>query len=236
MDPLVFPIVLFAIFIQTLAGFGFGLIAMPLLIAAVGLDVAAPALALTGLVSGSMIILEYLRDLRVRDVWHLWLASFMAVPIGVWGSQRLDENVVLYLLGVVIILYALFRLRGLSIPALGRRWGPGFGVFSGLLQGAYNIGGPPLIIYGASQRWDPKRFKGNLQVIFFVNGILTIATHFASGNVTNAVVGNVFLMVPAAVIGVRMGFWCDRFILNPHRFYQGVMVLLMALGVSLLLR
>ena len=90
------------------------------------------------------------------------------------------------LLGIVSIAYALYALSGLTMPELQERWGIVFGLFSGLLHGAYNVGGPPLVMYGVSRRWKPTLFKCNMASTFFVMGAFVIAAHFQQGNIVDS--------------------------------------------------
>jgi uncharacterized membrane protein YfcA len=61
---LVFVIVFFAIFVQSLTGFGLALVSMPFLAALLGVQTAAPLVALFGLVA-EVILLLYFREARM---------------------------------------------------------------------------------------------------------------------------------------------------------------------------
>lgn len=226
-------IMLFATFIQALAGFGCGLIAMPVLIALLGLDIAAPAFALTMQVSALVMIWRYRHALDWSAIWRVSLASLIAIPVGIWGAQQIPEPLVMLLLGLVIIAYASYRLIGFHVPRLPRTSGFGFGALGGLLHGAYNTGGPPIVLYATSQQWQPTTFKSNMQTLFFINGWLVIATHTLTGNVTPDVLSYVSVMIPAMIVGTTAGLSMDRFI-EPQAFRRGVLVLLLLIGISLI--
>lgn len=231
---LVVPIMFFAVFVQALAGFGSGLIAMPLLIAVLGLDVAAPAFALTMQIMGVMMMWRYRNSFDWSEVWRVSVAGLVMIPIGIWGAGQISETIVMVLLGIFLIGYSLFSLSGASIPMLHYKSGFGFGAVSGLLHGAYNTGGPPLVMYGTSQRWHPAKFKVNIASLFFINGIWVIIVHWLSGNITQPVLQNTALMLPTMAIGMILGVSLDRFI-QPEQFRHGVFVLLLLIGISLIL-
>lgn len=230
---LVIPVIFVAVFIQALAGFGAGLVAMPLLIALVGFDIASPVFALLAQTYGLLIILRYRAHWNLRDVWHVAAALLAGIPVGVWAAQRLDEHLVMIGLGVLMIAYALYSLLGWKMPQLSRQSGAVFGVVSGLLQGAYNTGGPPLVMYGTSQQWNPQAFKSNIQSLFFVGGVLAVISHFASGHVTEQVWQYYLLMMPGALLALVAGFALDRYV-HPQRFRTGVLILLIVLGLTLI--
>jgi hypothetical protein len=137
-------------------------------------------------------------------------------------------------LGVLIVGYALYALSGLRLPELKRRrWRYGAGFLAGLLGGAYNVSGPPVILYGTARRWPPMEFKANLQGFFVFSSFFTLLGHFISRNITPQVWENFWISLPALVIGGLLGTSLDRF-LNPERFRKIVLVVLVILGVRLI--
>ncbi len=234
MNLLTIPVVFFAIFTQSLAGFGAGLIAMPLLIGLIGLETATPTFALLAQTSGLLLILHYRQQLNFRTVWRLLLMSFVGIPIGVWLSGVVQPDLAAFILGIITIGYAVYSLLGMSVPRLSQHWAFGFGFLSGLLGGGYNMGGPPLVIYGTSQRWPPGEFRSNMPSVFFLSGFVTIASHFSQGNVTSEVLQYFALLLPVLFSAMFLGFYLDRYI-KPEPFRRGVLVLLILLGISLVL-
>ncbi len=227
-------IMLLATFVQGAAGFGMALVAMPLLVHFLGIGTATPLVALLGITTGGMMLFHYRNALTLRDIWRLSVTSLVGIPLGVWLLRRLDAEVVTAALGVVIISYALYSLIGLRLPQLAHRaWAFGFGFVGGLLSGAYNTSGPPVVVYASCRRWPPTQFKSNLQGYFLLNGVMTIGVHAVSGNLTTVVWHNYWLGLPTAVLGLALGVRMDGR-LNPARFRQLVLALLIVLGVRLI--
>lgn len=233
-EPLVFPIIFFAIFIQSLIGFGSGLIAMPLLILLFGVNEAAALFSLVGLANGTVLLLYYRNDWSWQQIWRVWLASFIMIPFGVILADRLDEQLVMVALGVLTMGYALYALAGNQIPRVQhQRWAYGFGVAAGLLHGAYNTGGPPLVVYGNSQGWPPSQFKGNIQGLFYINGLLVIFSHWYTGHFTYSVLSHFLLLLPIAFFAAALGLYLERYV-DPGMFQRAVLVLLVILGLTLI--
>lgn len=226
---------LFATFVQGAAGFGMALVSMPLLVYFLGIRTATPLVALLGITTGLMMLIYYRQSLTFRDIWRLSAASLVGIPLGVWLLRRLDAGVVTAVLGFIIILYALYSLLGFHLPALANRtWAFAFGFVGGLLSGAYNTSGPPVVVYANCRRWPPAQFKSNLQGYFLLNSLMAIGVHALSGNLTVAVWHNYWLGLPTAVLGLVLGVRLDGR-LNPARFRQLVLLLLVVLGVRLVL-
>lgn len=227
--------ILLAAFIQGASGFGFGLVSMPLLASLIDVRMAAPLVAMISVVSNISMCLYYRREFDVSAVIKLFLASCLTIPIGVTVLSRLNQDMLLALLGVIVIGYALYALLSLQLPSFtSSRWAFVFGGLSGLLTGAYNTGGPPVVIYGNCCQWNPQQFKGNIQGFFLLNLPVVLFMHAQQGNITPSVWRLVGYSLPGLVLGVVIGTVVSER-LDPIAFQRVILVLLMILGVRLII-
>jgi len=223
-----------AIFTQGFTGFGSAMIAMALLPDLVGIQVATPLVALELEIFEVYMLLRYRRAINVRTVWPIILSAVAGIPFGLLFLKRVDEDRILAVLGCLVLGYALYALSGFRLPALKRRrWQYGAGFLAGLLGGAYNVSGPPVILFGTARRWPPKEFKANLQGFFVFSSFFTLMGHFISRNLTPEVWQKFWISLPALVIGGLLGTSMDRY-LDPERFRKIVLVVLVILGVRLI--
>jgi uncharacterized membrane protein YfcA len=224
-----------ATFTQGFTGFGSAMIAMALLPDLVGIQVATPLVALVVEVFEIYMLVRYRQSMNVKTIWPIIASAIVGIPFGLLFLKRMDENLILALLGTLIVAYALYGLSGYKLPELKRRrWRVGAGFLAGMLGGAYNVSGPPVILYGTARRWPPLEFKANLQGFFVFSSFFTLMGHLISRNVTPAVWHNFWISLPALVIGGLLGTSLDRF-LDPERFRKIVLVVLVILGVRLIL-
>ena len=224
-----------AIFTQSLTGFGTGLVSMALLPALVDIRTAAPLVALTAGTLEFALVIRYRDTLNIQSVWQLLLAAIVGIPLGIELLRNLDERVVLTCLGILLVAYPLYVFGSPQLPKLeGRPWPYAFGFVAGLLGGAYNTSGPPLIIFGDSQRWAHAEFKANLQGFFLLNDVLVITSHALSGNLTPAVWQYYLLTLPGVALGMVGGLALGRLI-NPATFRTIVLALLIVLGLRMIL-
>jgi uncharacterized membrane protein YfcA len=112
-------------------------------------------------------------------------------------------------------------------------WSVLAGFLAGMLGGAYNTSGPPVIIYGDSQRWKPDQFKANLQGFFVLNSLLVVVAHFLGGNITREVWQLYLLGVPAMAVAVFAGTSLDRWI-NAVVFRKIALWILLVMGLRLI--
>jgi hypothetical protein len=226
-------VIFLAVFTQSLSGFGVALVAMALLPGMLGIQVATPLVALVAITLESILLVRYHTALNLRAVRPLALAAVAGIPIGVIALSKVDEQIALAVLGIVIAGYALYALSNLHIPELQHPfWAYLAGFLSGLLSGSYNTGGPPAIIYGNARRWQPDEFKSNLQGLFVVNDILVVGSHALSGNFTPEVWQIYLWALPVIGLGILAGVSLDKR-LDPAVFRKIVLVLLVILGIRL---
>lgn len=228
-------VVFFAIFTQSVAGFGMTLVAMPILGNFYDLKLISPLVALVGIFAKVLLLMKYGSSFDYKVMWRLTLASLLFVPLGVNALNLMDKNVALDFLGCIVLAYALYSLRTSTLLKMGNHiWAFFFGAIAGFLGGAFNASGPPVVVYASAREWLPSEFKGNLQGYALINGLFISANHLASGNVTGEVWQACIFSIPAVLLGVWVGVSMDRYI-NPEIFKKIVLWLLVVLGIRLIM-
>ena len=120
---LVISLIIFVgVFVQTVSGFGLGLVAMPLLSAAVGLDVARPLMVLVAVSTQAVVIARTYRSISFSTVGVLAGLGLLGIPFGNWvaEAQILSEDVLAILgaLAVMVTGYSLYALLSPTLPEL----------------------------------------------------------------------------------------------------------------------
>jgi len=227
---LVSAILFLASFTQSVSGFGVALISMALLPLLISVQSATALVALIVIIVDIGVLARYYKSLQVRDVWPLILASFLGVPLGIFLLRYIEEKIMLMILGIVLVGYSIYALIGFRLPELKRKgWAYFAGFLSGLLGGAYNTNGPPIIIYGTCRRWHPDVFKGNLQSFFLINGLMIVAGHAIGGSFTPEIWRMFLVGSPGVVLGLLVGASFDKWI-NLVVFRKIVLALLLVMG------
>ena len=229
-------------FTQSAAGFGGALVAMPLLTLIMGVETAAPTYSLLLVFTSATIVWRFRKDVVWRESLRMVSTSTLFVPIGAAALVMLPSEPVTGLLGVLLIIYAPFELwrstRGVedAPPSDPPVWAPYVaGACSGVLGGAYNTNGPPLIIYAVARQWPKHVFKGTVQSVIFIQFVTIDIVHTYNGLVTEEVLRYCAAGAPGVVLGAWAGLAIDKYI--PQRQFRiGVLVLVAILGVSLLYR
>ncbi len=202
-------LVLFVAFlIRTVFGFGDSMIAMPFLTILLGIKTAAPFLAVISFASCVAIIWKDREKFSLKGIKRLIFFTAIGIPIGIYYMGGANENLIKIVLALIIMAFAAFRLLNPSVIHLKNdRWAPIFGLLSGILGGAYNTNGPPIIVYGAARRWDSLEFRSTLQGVFLPTNLFIIIGHAVAGNYSIKVFVCLGWSVPAFVAALLLGNW-----------------------------
>jgi uncharacterized membrane protein YfcA len=207
---------------------------MPLLaMTPLGLQTATPLVALLAALQALTIIAEDWRLIDLKSTWRLLAGTLPGIPLGLLLLKGAYEDTVKLLLALVIALFSLYGLlqrRPFRLTSEGAAFP--FGFVAGVLGGAYNTNGPPVVIYGTARQWPPERFRANLQGYFLPSNLVIIASHGLGGLWTPAV-GRTFLAaLPVLALALGMGRLLNRRLAPGHfdRWINGLL-----LGVALLL-
>ena len=228
-------IVFAAAFAQSLTGFGFALIVMPLLTIVLGIRTAAPLVALAALTVYTVNLVRYRRAIKVQEVLRLGVASAAGVPVGIWLLSTADEGLVMRILGGILVAYAGYSLLQPTVRrTLSQGWVYPAGFLAGCLGGAYNTPGPPVIVYGSLRQWPRNEFRAVLQALFLLNAVLVVISHAVAQHLTYEVFVYYLYAVPALAVGILIGSVVDSKI-DQRQFRKVVIAMVLALGLSLLL-
>ena len=232
---LIAVLVFLASFLQSLSGFGFAIVVMPVLTLMLGIQTAAPLVALTALTVYIINVARFRRSINAREVLRLGLASALGVPMGIWILANMDATLVKQALGLVLILFATYSLARPSVAwTPSPRWVYPAGFVAGCLGGAYNTPGPPAILYGTLRQWPRDEFRAGLQTLFLVNGLLVVSSHLVAGHLTAPVLAYCLYTVPALVLGILLASRVDSRV-DRGRFRALVTGMILLLGLSLIL-
>jgi len=226
-------IVLLAAFTQGAIGFGFGMVAMGILPLVIDELVAIPMVAVYSLLVAGLIAWREREFLSWRRLAPLLVGVVLGVPLGLVFLTEVDPRWIRLTLGVFLVLYCLWSLLvSLKVGqrAIHDRWGYLAGLASGVLGGAFNTGGPPLVVYATLKSWDKDAATSTLQVLFALTSVIAIGGHIGAGRFTGEIVELLLLLIPVIGLGVWLGGRLyDR--IDQATFRKGMLGLLLVAGL-----
>jgi len=221
--------------VQGFLGFGYGIVAMSTLTLFRGLEEASGVVNLTAtLLSLSMLWSEHPRVLW-RLVVRIAPSLLVGIALGLTALASLDRSLMVRLLGATVVAVAAWNLLS---PRLSRRdsrpLDVAAGLVAGLLSGAFNTAGPPLVAHLYRRPEAPLDLVVTLQAIFLVSciGRATMAT--AQGLIDAQIALQSLQAAPFVVTGALLGVAAARRT-EAERFRRVAWFAFGALGVALLL-
>jgi uncharacterized membrane protein YfcA len=228
-------ILLVAALTQGFLGFGFGIVAMTGLTLSRDLLHAAGLVNVSGILVTGSVLLALRRDILWRPALRIAPWILVGVVVGVSALDSLDRELMVRTLGVTIIAISLWNLRSAS-PSSGESslWDGLAGLIGGLLAGAFNTGGPPIVAHLYRRPDPPQAIKATIQLVFLTMGLIRLPTASAQGLMTAAIWTEAALAAPFALGGLLSGIWLGRRV-SPTRFRQASWIALGGLGAVLVL-
>lgn len=229
-------IILLASVIRSAFGFGDALLAMPLLSFFMSIKTAVPLVAFIGLSISIIILIKHWKSSYVKGLWVLILFCILGIPIGLIFLKKADDRIVKVVLAVIIIMFSslnlakpnYFRLKTNKLAWI-------FGIISGILGGAYNTNGPPVIIYGKLKGWEPANFRAILQTVFLPTNLFIIIGQGTAGFWSHDVLKYFLYALPVLILGTITGGIINKR-LSSEKFAIYVDLLLIAVGIILMVK
>lgn len=201
-------VILGAAFVQGVTGFAHGLLAIGPLILLFGPKEAVLILALVAPVISGVVFVRLFREVEWRET--LIVAAPLALvgmPLGILAFQWIDPGALRGIVGVVLILSAVWFLTPFA-PSPDRvrpLWGMLAGFGSGLLGGLTSTGGPPLVLYLYSRRMEKRRRMAILQAVFVISALVKVLQLLPTGLLTTAIWTRSGILAVPLVVGVFAG-------------------------------
>jgi uncharacterized membrane protein YfcA len=166
-------------------------------------------------------------------VRQLLLASLAGIPSGLTLLKAAPESLVQAVLGLLLISFGLYNLVAPKLPTIQcRELAYVAGYLAGVLGGAYNTPGPPIIIYGTLCRWPPERFRATLQG-YFLSSLLIAFGHGLAGLWTSDVLELYGYALPIVMFATFLGGRLNKS-LPRGQFDRFVYVAVVVMGALLL--
>lgn len=193
--------------IRTLSGFGFSLLAVPLLAL-----VWAPSQAVALAVLFQTASAAFGVACQYRDVdWRLLAAVCLGAPLGLVPGLYLllwlPETVLRIVLSVLILLSAAAIMKGARLPGpLSRLRLLSVGAASGLTQGLAGAPGPPLMaVLLASPQHDAAAIRATATAVFMLFGAASVAYLGLGGALPDVGVGGYGMLAAGMLAGYLAG-------------------------------
>ena len=223
-----------AAIVQNIVGFGFALLAVPLMVLAVNPHDAVIISTFLGLGSSSFQAINGRSDAQWNLITRLSVSAVVGIPFGLLVFNHVDERVLKGGLAIGIFVAVLFLARKSHFrhPSTGLEIGAG--LLSGALSSSLSTNGPPLVFALQSRGLPIAQFRATISAIFTISGFITLASFIAMGDVNSDSLIGVVMSLPILGLGILLGQKLKPR-LNEENARRFVLMLLLAAGCSALI-
>lgn len=225
-----------AYFVRGIAGFGSGLIAIPLLALFLPLTIVVPLVVFLDYVASASHGLKDRASIQWRQIFPLLPFTAIGVLAGLYLFKTIDSVMLAHALGVFVLLYALYTLLIRSGEGQASvLWAGPAGALGGMVGTLFGTGGPFYVVYLKHRGLPKTQFRATFATIFLIDGAGRLAGYLLGGYFERDWLVLAALSLPVMGVGLYLGGQVHTSI-SQRAFQIAVSLLLMMSGVSLLLR
>jgi len=234
-------VLLGAFAVRSAAGFGAGLIAIPMLAFILPVSTAVSVATIFTTLSSVQQVSREWRQIAWRQFAVIFLYSMLGIGLGLYFIKLLNEDFLRKCLGVFMILYSIYALRTIdTLRVLPRRWhgplGAGVGIVGGLCSALFGAGaGPIYVVYFDILRLEKAVFRATMSAVVLLGGAARIAGYESFGFYGTSTITLLAVGLPLVIVGSWLG---DRVVyrLSARTFSRLVAAIMLLSGITLLIR
>lgn len=220
-----------ASFTQVIAGFGFALLAMPIMTLAVPVEKAVVISTLLGVIATTWQSWHLRADADRELIKRIIPAAYVGMPIGLLILNVVSDRSLRLTLGVTVLIATYLLARRINLAHAGRGLDIGAGFLSGILNTSLSTNGPPLVFDLQARQLKPDRFRATISAIFALSNVGGLALFIVDRKVTREGLGAAAIAAPAWLAGQLLG-WPVRKHVHGERFRWMVLTLLFLAGTT----
>ena len=184
MDTLIFGafIVLLAAFVRAVSGFGYALLATPLLMLVMEAKSVVVMVTIMASINNVAVFFPMRRYIDFRRAAFMSLGSIFGIPLGAHLLSSLDPSIIKLGIAVLVIPFSILLLLGHSHHFQRDTLGCSLaGFISGILGASTSLGGPPVVLFLLNQGLVTQRFVGTLAAYFLFLGFVVSGAYLSLG-------------------------------------------------------
>lgn len=203
----VLTIVFFAALVQSIVGFGYALLAAPLLTLIMGPKEMVVFLLFSGFYLNSIIFCQIMSEVSVKDIKYLFLGNLFGVIPGMYLLKTINVPMFKLFIGVVLLVSVFFIMSKFTWKSNNSKLEEAiFGFFSGFLGASSSVSGPPIILHMFNKLNDKVQIRARMVTFFTFGTLAIILILFFSGSFpASAAIGLPIYALPVVIIAAKLG-------------------------------
>lgn len=195
-----------AAIVRGYSGFGFSMLAITSLSLLLPPVQIVPSIFLMELVASLHLLPGAWPEIHWRALSWLVVGCCLGTPLGVYALAHAPPAPMTLALAVFVLASAILLGRGYEMQRMpGRAFTVAAGTASGLCNGGFGMGGPPVILFFFSSPAGVAAGRASLIAFFLLTDIVALGWQGWSGLITITTVWRAALFLPPLVAGVWLG-------------------------------
>ena len=236
--PMSYPILAYAIsciflasIVRGFSGFGFSLLAITSLSLVLPPAQVVPSIFMLEVAASLRLLPEVWKDIHWRSLAPLIIGCLVATPFGVYLLANVPAPPMQVALGIFVFISTVLLWLGFALKSMpGTMASTAVGAASGLANGAFGIGGPPVVLFYFSSPAGNIAGRASLIAFFLATDIIGLTFQSREGLVTYDAALRALIFLPPLLIGIWLGSRSFKNT-NPTTFRNIVLLILAVLSV-----
>lgn len=203
----VLAVVFSAALVQSIVGFGYALLAAPMLTLIMGPKEMVVFLLFSGLYLRLYMFYREYKGIVIRDIKYLILGNVLGIIPGVYILKVINVPMFKLFIGVVLLISVIFinfkiKWKSKSLTFDGML----FGFFSGFLGSSTSVSGPPIVMYMLNTFEDKSKIRTTMIAFFTFGTMMTLTGLFIAGTFEpSAALGLPIYSIPFVMLAAKIG-------------------------------
>ena len=229
-------VIFLAAIVRGFSGFGFSLLSITAISIIMPAREIVPSIFLLEVAASINLIPSIWRQIDWRGIAWLLLGYVLFLPLGVYALANVPAPPMNIALGAFVIATGIMMLNGFRLektpkaPAIVAT-----GAASGLLNGAFGTGGPPVVLFYFSTPAAVAVGRASIIAFFLSTDTLGLGELARNGLVTTQSFAQFIAWIPALLIGIFIGAKGFKH-MDPVKFRRVVLYILIALAAVTLVK
>lgn len=219
-----------AAIVSGLAGFGLGIVAIPLMLLIYEPATVIALLKVITLGTTWVVIVHAWHDISWRRIATMVPPALVGLFIGGWLLRVLDPAIIKALAGVIVFALAALLLTWRPVALRERGWmSPVVGLLCGVGSTSTGMSGPPLVLFFTVAGVDKLTFRGTAATFFVLTDLVGLPALIGQGAVTGGDMRLALALAPVALLGRLVGIRLVPLV-SPVAFRRATLALLLVTG------
>ena len=223
--------------VQGACGFGAGLICMSVLPYMIDYKELVPMMYIAAVVISLRLIIKTYKHINWKVLLMPTAVSLAGRGVGIFAFKNLESAALGIILGILIILAAIFQLvfKNRIKIAPTHKNGAIAGLLSGVMGGIAGTGGPPLVVYYMNTGLEKYEYISTIQMSFLMGALFSIGVMAAAGGYS---VG-ILKYSAVAAVGIAVGGFLGLKIfhrINKEKLIIVINIMLLITGSMLIVK